>query len=218
MADEIGDKLLLNDRPLTRFNFGDRSGVDTGKQVEMPGRSAPPSSTSPASKKRKGMASQDNEPEERHDIVSSPENPEAATKSGLRDLQLVKAAQSGASVLGRKVQYESPWHRFCEKFELNLDGYVSIVADQSPPYDILMVKCLEGPDAVPKVRMLQRVRHQSFHDMVDCFSFEGSHYAVFQHLPVTVANIVYSPPYPTERELAAILGQVRPYSHYGRTC
>jgi hypothetical protein len=66
--------------------------------------------------------------------------------------------------------------------------------------------------------MLQRVRHQNFHSMVDCFSFEGSHYAVFQYLPVTLANIVYSPPYPTERELAAALAQVRSENDDGPTC
>jgi len=84
------------------------------------------------------------------------------------------------------------------------------------PYDIFMVKRLKGPDAAQRVRMLQRVRHQNFHNMVDCFSFEGSHYAVFQHLPVTLDNIVYSPPYPTELELAAALAQVRPTTMMGR--
>ncbi|ELR02083.1 hypothetical protein GMDG_08791, partial [Pseudogymnoascus destructans 20631-21] len=48
------------------------------------------------------------------------------------------------------VQFGSPWARFCEKFELNLGGYVPIVADLSPPYDLLMVKCLEGPDAAQR--------------------------------------------------------------------
>ena len=105
------------------------------------------------------MASQDHEPEESRDIEPSLESRETATKSGLRDLQLVKAAQSGTSILDCKVQFESPWNRFCEKFELNLHEYVSIAADQSPPCDIFMVKRLKGPDAVQKARMLQRVRH-----------------------------------------------------------
>lgn len=118
-------------------------------------------------------------------------------------------------MLDRTVQFESPWARFSEKFELNLGGYVPIVADLSPPYDLLMVKRLEGPDAAQRVRMLRRVRHQNFHNMVECFSFEGSHYAVFQHLPVTLDNIVYSPPYPTELELAAALAQVRPTTMMG---
>lgn len=74
-----------------------------------------------------------------------------------------------------------------------------------------MVRRLKGPDAVQKARMLQRVRHQNFHNMVDCFSFEGSHYAIFRRLPVTLANLVYSPPHPTELELAAALAQVSPY-------
>jgi hypothetical protein len=217
-ADEIEHNASVKDNRMTRMIFGDGPDVDTNGRVDTPEGSAPPGSTSRTSKKRKVMASQDHELQQPRDIETSLDSRETATKSGLRDLKLVKAAQSGASVLDREVRFESPWHRFCEKFEVHLGGYVSVVADQSPPYDIFMVKRLKGPDTVQKVRMLQRVRHQNFHSMVDCFSFDGSHYAVFQHLPVTLANIVYSPPYPTERELAAALAQVRPCKHWGSTC
>jgi hypothetical protein len=214
-ADELEHNVFIRDNRMTRMNFGDGLKLDNNERVSTLGESVIPGSASLISKKRKAVVRQDDEHGQRPDAETSLKT---ATKPGLRDLQVVKAAQSGASVLDRTVQFESPWHRFCEKFELNLGGYVSIVADRSPPYDIFMVKRLTGPDAVQKVRMLQRVRHQNFHNMVDCFSSEGSHYAVFQHLPVTLANIVYSPPYPTERELAAALAQVRPDNNDGSTC
>ncbi|ELR03476.1 hypothetical protein GMDG_06206 [Pseudogymnoascus destructans 20631-21] len=54
--------------------------------------------------------------------------------------------------------------------------------------------------------------------MVDCFSFESSHYAVFQHLPVMLDNIVYSPPYLTELELAAALAQIVKGLKYLTSC
>jgi hypothetical protein len=151
-ADKIEHNVSIRDNRLTRMVFGDRPDLDTNERVDAPVESVPPSFASLTSKKRKVMASQDHEPEQRRDIETALDGRETATKSGLRDLQVVKAAQSGVSVLDRTVQFESPWHRFCEKFEVNLGGYVSIVADQSPPYDIFMVKRLKGPDAVQKVR------------------------------------------------------------------
>ncbi|KFY97779.1 hypothetical protein V500_01918 [Pseudogymnoascus sp. VKM F-4518 (FW-2643)] len=217
-ADDLEHNVSVKDNRMTRITFGDGPDLDTNEQVDTPEKSVPPGSASLISKKRKIIASQDREPERRRHIKASLGSREKATKSGLRDLQVVKAAQSGVSVLDRTVQFESPWARFCEKFELNLGGYVSIVADRSPPYDVFMVKRLEGPDAAQKVRMLRRVRHQNFHNMVDCFSFEGSHYAVFQHLPVTLDNIVYSPPYPTELELAAALAQIVKGLNYLASC
>ncbi|ELR07184.1 hypothetical protein GMDG_08311 [Pseudogymnoascus destructans 20631-21] len=204
-ADDVEHNVSIKDNRMTRIMFGNGPDLNTNEQVDTPEESVPPGFASLILKKRKIIASQNREPEQRRNIKASLDSCETATKSGLRELQVVKAAQRCASMLDRTVQFESPWARFCEKFEVNLGGYVPIVADLSSPNDLLMVKCLEGPNAAQSVRMLQRVRHQNFDNMVECFNFEGSHYAAFQHLPVMLDNIVYSPPYPTELELAAAL-------------
>ncbi|KFY78643.1 hypothetical protein V499_02246 [Pseudogymnoascus sp. VKM F-103] len=213
-ADDVEHNVSVKNNRMTKLAFDEGEDLDTKERVDTP-ESVPPGLASLNSEKRK-IASQDRESERRREIKASLDNRETATKSGLKELHVVKAAQSGASVLDCTVQFGSPWDRFCEKFELNLGGYVRIVADLSPPYNLLMVKRLEGPDAAQRVRMLRRVRHQNFHSMVECFNFEGSHYAVFHHLPLTLDNIVYSPPYPTELELAAALAQVRPATIMGR--
>ncbi|KFZ20230.1 hypothetical protein V501_00264 [Pseudogymnoascus sp. VKM F-4519 (FW-2642)] len=217
-ADDVEHNVSVKDNRMTQLKFFGGLDRDTKERVDTPEESVPPGVASLISKKRKIIASQDRESERRRDIKASLDSRETATKSSLRELQVVKAAQSGASVLDCTVQFGSPWARFCEKFELNLGGYVPIVADLSPPYDLLMVKRLEGPDAAQRVHMLRRVRHQNFHNMVECFNFEGSHYAVFQHLPVTLDNIVYSPPYPTELELAAALAQIVKGLKYLASC
>ncbi|KFY03301.1 hypothetical protein V490_00218 [Pseudogymnoascus sp. VKM F-3557] len=43
--------------------------------------------------------------------------------------------------------------------------------------------------------------------MLECFGFEGAYYAVFGHVPISLAHGAKSPPFLTEVELAAILGQ-----------
>ncbi|OBT40268.1 hypothetical protein VE00_09862 [Pseudogymnoascus sp. WSF 3629] len=145
-ADDVEHSVSVKDNRMTKLMFRKGPDLDTKERVDTP-ESVPPGLASLNSKRRKIIASQDRESERRRDIKASLDNRETATKSGLRELQVVKAAQSGASVLDRTVQFGSPWARFCEKFKLNLGGYVPIVADLSPPYDLLMVKRLKGPDA-----------------------------------------------------------------------
>ncbi|KFY98835.1 hypothetical protein V500_01545 [Pseudogymnoascus sp. VKM F-4518 (FW-2643)] len=67
---------------------------------------------------------------------------------------------------------------------------------------------LKGPDNAREVRLLQEFRHNSFHEMLECFSFEGAYYAVFEHVPISLAHVAKSPPFLSELELAAMLGQV----------
>ncbi|KFY66716.1 hypothetical protein V497_00765, partial [Pseudogymnoascus sp. VKM F-4516 (FW-969)] len=73
------------------------------------------------------------------------------------------------------------------------------------PHDLFMVKRLKVPDDVREVCLLQESCHNSFHE---CFSFEGAHCAVFEHVPISLAHVAKSRSFLTEVELAAILGQI----------
>ena len=55
-------------------------------------------------------------------------------------------------------------------------------------------RILKGPDNAREVRLLQEFRHNSFHEMLECFSFEGAYYAVFEHVPISLAHVTKSPP------------------------
>ena len=135
---------------------------------------------------------------------------EFVTKPGLKPLALVRVAENGVSVLNSTaIKRESPWNYFREHYELNLGGFVSVASNRAYPHDLFTVKRLKGPDDAREVRMLQESRHNSFHGMLECFSFEGAYYAVFEHVPISLAHVAKSPPFLTEVELAAILGQVR---------
>ena len=56
--------------------------------------------------------------------------------------------------------------------------------------------------------MLKTIRHRRFLVDLQCFDFENSYYVVFDHISISLAQLVVSPPYPTEIELAAIIAQV----------
>jgi hypothetical protein len=78
----------------------------------------------------------------------------------------------------------------------------------APSYKLVNVKKFSGADAAKKVNMLHRIRHKNFNAFLECFIFEDCRYVVLEHATISLAHIVKSPAYPTQRQLAAILGQV----------
>jgi hypothetical protein len=197
---------------LTKLNFADGPEIDDNRNINGNVLATKESVTPDplflsASKKRKAAAWQDNGHGQRPNRETSLKN---STKPGVRDLKIVEAAKSGVSVLDNDlVRLESPWVRYHKRYEMNVDGPTSVVTDRLYPHNLFMVKCLEGHEADRKIRMLQEVRHQHFHNMLEFFSFEDSYYAVFHYVDTTLSKIVYSPPHPTEIELAAAMAQVR---------
>ncbi|KFY32537.1 hypothetical protein V493_00088 [Pseudogymnoascus sp. VKM F-4281 (FW-2241)] len=129
------------------------------------------------------------------DIVPRPSNP-------------VSKQRYGAAKLFKTIKWESPWDSFREHYKLNFGEFVSVASNRAYPHDLFIVKRLKGPDYARDVRLLRTVRHNNFHDMLECFSFEGAYYAVFEHVPISLAHVAKSPPFLTEVELAAILGQI----------
>jgi hypothetical protein len=70
------------------------------------------------------------------------------------------------------------------------------------------VKTFPEPEAAAIVAMLGQVRHRNFQALLDCFSFQNHRHVILEHVPVSLAQVVVSPPYLTERQVAAIVGQV----------
>ncbi|OBT83711.1 hypothetical protein VE02_08281 [Pseudogymnoascus sp. 03VT05] len=136
---------------------------------------------------------------------------EVVTKPGLKSFALVPVAEDGVSVFdSTEIKRESPWDYFREHYELNLGGFVSVASNRAYPHNLFIVKRLKGPDDARGVRLLHTVRHNNFHEMLECFSYEGAYYAVFEHVPISLAHVAKSPPFLTEVELAAILGHASP--------
>jgi hypothetical protein len=104
------------------------------------------------------------------------------------------------------ILWESPWEYYQQAYELNIGGFVFVASEQAPPHDLFIIRQLLGN--VEKVHILQAVRHRNFQQMLECFNFEGSYFAVFSYDPISLAHIAKSPPFLTELQLAAIVGQV----------
>ncbi|PVH70240.1 hypothetical protein DL98DRAFT_374593, partial [Cadophora sp. DSE1049] len=58
------------------------------------------------------------------------------------------------------------------------------------------------------VRMLQLLSYRNLYQMLKCFYFNNSYFTVFSYNPISLVHIIYSPPFLTELQLAAIIRQI----------
>jgi len=103
---------------------------------------------------------------------------------------------------------ESPWKSYKKVFQLKLDRFITVAVRKEPLRKRVVVKSFSGPDSHEKLHMLHHIRHDNFVAVLESFSFEGSFYVILERMDISLVQIVASPPYPGEQELAAILGQV----------
>ena len=141
--------------------------------------------------------------------TGSPENDIVETRAGPQDLILPKAIDADVrphEYVGPK--QESPWQSLQKVYELKLDGFVTVAIRRPPSYELVTVKNFVGSDGHQKVNKLQHTQYQNIVGFLEAFHFAGSIHVVFDYVPISLAHIVASPAYPTEIQLAPILGQV----------
>ncbi len=126
------------------------------------------------------------------------------------------AVQSKVAAVGMvMIQHSSPWESLKKRFSLSLEDSVTIASRKDGLF--VAVREFSGPDADREVCTLQRIRQENlpnFLAFLECFSFKGSLYAVFEHeltrneKLLTLSHYALIKRYPTEPQLAFIIGQV----------
>ena len=109
---------------------------------------------------------------------------------------------------GSRVQHGIPWKIYEKGYDLKLDQFVTVATRKAPLHGKVAIKTLAGRDANRKLDMLHRVCHKRFVSLLEVFESDTTWYAVFEHVVTSLTQVVNSPAYPTERQLAAIVGQV----------
>jgi hypothetical protein len=183
--------------------------------------------------RKKSWASRDDGARLKMPRLSRDRGEEARTS--LKPLHIPQAVQHKVRAVGNvRMKHSSPWESLTRNFSLMLNDSVMIASQKDGRF--VAVREFSGLDADRKVNMLQRIREgngirdenrirdENFIAFLDCFSFEGSCYVVFEHetdyrehgitywekFPVTLTQYALIAPYPTEQQLATILGQVSP--------
>lgn len=142
--------------------------------------------------------------------TSSPERKELNGNAAPLKLHLPKVVAAGL----RAHEYvgthdESPWNRFQKAYELKFEVFTTVAMRKASPCEVVMVKEFQTPEGIEKLRILQQIRHENFITFLESFQLQESSYAILKHVSISLSQISASPPYPTELQLAAILGQVR---------
>lgn len=141
--------------------------------------------------------------------TGSPEGTIVETKACSEELVLPKAADAGVRPHEYvRIKNESPWHSLQKVYELKFDGYIAVAVRKPPSCELVTVKNFLGSDSDKKVKRLQQTQHQNFVAFLEAFHFEGAVHVVLDYIPISLAHLVASPAYPSELQLAAILGQV----------
>lgn len=84
-----------------------------------------------------------------------------------------------------------------------------IAARKRAPWKRIVVKSFAaGSDSQEELQMIYSLRYNHIITVLETFRFEGLFYIVLERIAISLVQIVASPPYPGEQELAAILGQV----------
>ena len=165
---------------------------------------------------KRAWAAENDEPPPRSREKSEDRNQQEVSQGLNRFTPHVMQSKASASGVVR-IQHSSPWKSLIKRFTLSLEDSVTIASREGGLF--VAVREFSGPDTEQKVAMLQRIRKDNpteFLAFLECFSFEGSHFVVFEHeiikggekLAVTLNHYALIQNYPTESQLAIILEQV----------
>lgn len=105
-------------------------------------------------------------------------------------------------------KHESPWRTYEKGYDLKLDEFVTVATRKAPLCGKVTIRKFGDQDAARKLDMLRKVEHERFVALLEIFDYEKTNYVVLEHVSVSLTQVVNCAAYPTERQLAAILGQV----------
>ena len=106
------------------------------------------------------------------------------------------------------IQHDSPWKTYEKGHDLKFDQFVIVAARKAPRHGKVAIKEFAKQDASHKLDMIRRVRHERFVNLLEVFEVDKTVYAVFEHIFTSLKQVIACAAYPTELQLAAILGQV----------
>ena len=106
------------------------------------------------------------------------------------------------------VKLDSPWKTYEKGFELQFDQIVTVAVRRAPRSGRVAIKEYSDRDASRKLEMLKKVSHEKCVQVLDVFEHHKRCYIVFEHILVSLTEVVACPAYPTQQQLVAILAQV----------
>lgn len=102
----------------------------------------------------------------------------------------------------------SPWSQYEKGYDLRFEETVTVAVRRRPLSGKVAVRELTDRDSARKLALIRSIRHERFIDLLEVFESGDTCYLVLEHIFVSLTQVIHGPAYPTERQLAAIVGQV----------
>lgn len=112
--------------------------------------------------------------------------------------------------VSRSIKQMLPWTNYDKGFEIKYDIFVTVAARKAPESGKVATREYTNHGARNKIEMLHRVRNINFVELLKVYSFDGTYFAVFEHVLISLAQVVQCIPYPSELQLAVVLAHVKP--------
>lgn len=139
---------------------------------------------------------------------------DASTRTEKAPSTTVRSATSGPLQL--RAAWESPWEKYEKIYDVELGGSMEVAIRKAPPVELVHVRVFTTQAAPKTLHVYRQLQHRNIVTALEAFTTDNGLYIVLEHMPLSLEQIVRSPAYPDERQLAAILGQVS-FRNHSRT-
>ena len=112
------------------------------------------------------------------------------------------------SALQLRTRREAPWNQYEKIYEVELAGSVAVAVRKSSPAELVHIRTFAKVEGEKALYMFKHLQHQNIVTALDAFATDDGLYVVLERMPVSLEQVVASPAYPNEHQLAAIIGQV----------
>jgi hypothetical protein len=108
----------------------------------------------------------------------------------------------------KRIKRGSPWDKLKDLFTCDLAGPVSIAVHDKSPSEVVAVRAFSKKKADTWLQVLQRTQHPNAISAKEILVDRSMTYYIVDDLPLTLEHLVTCHIFPSELQLASILGQV----------
>lgn len=113
-----------------------------------------------------------------------------------------------ADPLQFRALWESPWQQYEKVYNMEIAGAVEVAVRKVSPIELVHIRSFSNSEAEKALHMFQQLQHCNLVTALDAFATDNGLYVVLKYMSISLEQIISSPVYPDERELAVILEQM----------
>ncbi len=120
---------------------------------------------------------------------------------------LLPGIDSARSTTTEPTETGKPWNEYAELYKLNdLEGKASVAIRKRVPRTVVIIQAFTNQEVESTIR--KQLEHKNVCTIIKKFTDSNKTYTVFEHMDLTWEHIINCFEFPSELQLASLLGQV----------